>query len=92
MHTGNQSSINERVHSPNIRSPVRMAQSPRKRKQPVFELQQLTPLREWTEGNCKDTNHTHAKLDNVTEPGPENRLNIKAIGAKEVDEVGEGKV
>jgi hypothetical protein len=90
--TWNQSSISERVHCPNIWSPIGMAQPPGEWEESILELQQLTPLRKGTESNREHTNHTHPKLENVSETRAEYRSRIQTVGAQEVDEVCEGKV
>lgn len=69
-----------------------MTQPSRKWKQPVLELQQLSPLRKWSKGNCKNGHHAESKFENVTESGSENRFDTKAIGAQQIDEVGESEV
>ena len=40
-----QNTIDKRVHSPHIRSPVRMAQTSREWEQPLLELEELAPVR-----------------------------------------------
>lgn len=92
MHTRNQSPIGERVHCPDVWSPVRVAQSPGEWEEPVLQLQQLTPLRKRPKGNCKDTNHTDSKFDDVPNSGSEDGFGIETIGAQQVDKVGKGKV
>lgn len=88
--TWNQGTVYERVHRPEIWCPVRMAQSPRERKKPIFQLKKL--IGKWPKSNCEDTHYADPEFNNIQESRAKNVLRIQAVGAEEVDEVGQREV
>lgn len=67
-----------------------MAQSPRERKKPIFQLKKL--IGKWPESNCEDAHHADPELNNIQESRAKNARRIQAVGAEEVDEVGQREV
>lgn len=67
-----------------------MAQSPREREKPIFQLKKL--IGKWTKSNCEDAHHADPKLNNIQESRVKNVPWIQAVGAEEVDEIGQREV
>lgn len=67
-----------------------MAQSPREREKPIFQLKKL--IGKWPKSNAEDTHHADSELNNTQESRAKNVLRIQAVGAEEVDEVGQREV
>lgn len=90
--TLDQDAISKRVHRPNIRGPVRMAQPSGEGEEPVLQLKQLTPRGERSESQGKHANDAHAELDDIEETRAENRLRVQTVDPQQVDEVCQGEV
>lgn len=69
-HTWDQGSVGERVHGPDVRCPVSVAQPSREREKSVLQLEQLAPLDERSKSNGKHAEHTNTELDDVSKTRP----------------------
>ena len=67
MRTVNEHSVSERVHCPDIWSPVSMAKTARKWEQALEDLLELSPKSKWPKCTCEHCNKAHAQLDAVEE-------------------------
>ena len=85
--TINEHTVTERVHSPHVGSPIRMAQPPREWKQPAQHLRDLTIVDKWSESQCRHDSNTGAELDAIQDFDVEHRSRTKAIGSKQINEV-----
>ena len=85
--TVDEHTVTERVHSPHVRRPIRMAQPPREWKQPAQHLRDLTIVDKWSESQCRHDSNTGAELDAIQDFDVEHRSRTKAIGSKQVNEV-----
>jgi hypothetical protein len=67
-----------------------MAQSSGEREKPILQLENL--IGKWSKSNGKDAHNADPKLDDIQKSWAEDVLRIQAVGAEEVDEVGQRKV
>ena len=85
-------SVHEGVQSPNVGSPVRMAQTSREGEQTAEDLRDLVLERKGPERSHENGDDSTAKLDAVDELDPEDRFGGEAVHPEEVDEVSRGEV
>lgn len=69
-----------------------MAQTSREREEPIFQLEQLIPIDEWTKCYGKHTDDAQTKLENISKSGPKDRLRVKAVSSQQVDKVGQRQI
>lgn len=89
--TVDEHSVGERVHGPNIGSPVCVAKSTRKRKEAFEHLLKLSHKRKGSKGTSKHCDDTYTQLNTVDKANRKVREAssfAQTIGTEKEDEVG----
>lgn len=69
-----------------------MAQTSWEREEPIFQLEQLIPIDEWTKCYSKHTDDTQTKFEDISKSGSKDRLRVKAVSSQQVDKVGQRQI